>query len=197
MGGEPFDPIRILAGLRSHGVNYILIGGLAAAAHGSPIETDDVDVCLAADDQNLDRFGLALLDLGANPVPDDGGDDDRVSFMTSAGRLDCLELGGRYSELAWNAKDIDLGRGVVAHVADLKDLAELKRSSGDLSGAAHLGSLLDAPIEPDVGEREEHLSGPVREGNGWGTKLMKSLERVDTSRTDLNNGDIHRRQKAS
>ena len=86
MGGEPFDPIRILAGLRSHGVNYVLIGGLAAAAHGSPVETDDVDVCLASDDQNLDRFGLALLDLGANPVPDDGGDDDRVSFMTSAGR---------------------------------------------------------------------------------------------------------------
>jgi len=197
MGGEPFDPIRILAGLRSHGVNYVLIGGLAAAAHGSPVETDDVDVCLASDDQNLDRFGLALLDLGANPVPDDGGDDDRVSFMTGAGRLDCLELGGRYSELAWNAKDIDLGRGVVAHVADLKDLAELKRSSGDLSGAAHLGSLLDAPIEPDVGEREEHLSGPVREGNGWGTKLMKSLERVDTWLTDLNNGDIHRKQKAS
>jgi len=197
MGGEPFDPIRILAGLRSHGVNYVLIGGLAAAAHGSPVETDDVDVCLASDDQNLDRFGLALLDLGANPVPDDGGDDDRVSFMTSAGRLDCLELRGRYSELAWNAKDIDLGRGVVAHVADLKDLAELKRSSGDLSGAAHLGSLLDGPIEPDLGEREEHLSGPVREGNGWGTKLMKSLERVDTWLTDLNNGDIHRRQKAS
>src|SRR5437879_10987684 len=164
MGGEPFDPIRILAGLRSHGVNYVLIGGLAAAAHGSPVETDDVDVCLASDDQNLDRFGLALLDLGANPVPDDGGDDDRVSFMTGAGRLDCLELGGRYSELAWNAKDIDLGRGVVAHVADLKDPAELKRSSGALSGAAHLGSLLDAPIHAGVGERGEHLSGPVPQG---------------------------------
>ena len=54
-----------------------------------------------------------------------------------------------------------------------------------------------APAEPEVGEREEHLSGPVREGNGWGTKLMKSLERVDTWLTDLNNGDLHRRQKAS
>jgi hypothetical protein len=174
-----------------------LIGGLAAAAHGSPVETDDVDICLASDDQNLDRFGLALLDLGANPAPDDGEDEDRVSFVTGAGRLDCMELGGRYSELAWNAKDIDLGRGVVAHVADLKDLAELKRSAGDLSGAAHLGSLAAAPAEPEVGEREEHLSGPVREGHGWGTKLMKSLERVDTWLTDLNNGDLHRRQKAS
>ena len=55
--------------------------------------------------------------------------------------------------------------------------------------------LLEA--EPEVGEREEHLSGPVREGHGWGTKLMKSLERVDTWLTDLNNGDLHRRQKAS
>ena len=195
--GEQFDPLRIVAGLRAHSVNYVLIGGLAAAAHGSPVETDDVDICLASDDQNLDRFGLALLDLGANPAPDDGEDEDRVSFVTGAGRLDCMELGGRYSELAWNAKDIDLGRGVVAHVADLKDLAELKRSAGDLSGAAHLGSLAVAPAEPEVGEREEHLSGPVREGNCWGTKLMKSLERVDTWLTDLNNGDLHRRQKAS
>src|SRR2546425_9041888 len=117
MGGEPFDPIRILAGLRSHGVNYVLIGGLAAAAHGSPVETDDVDICLASDDQNLDRFGLALLDLGANPAPDDGEDEDRGSFITGACRLDCLERVGRYSELAWNADDIDLGRRVNAHVA--------------------------------------------------------------------------------
>src|SRR5436190_15504212 len=101
--GEQLDPLRIVAGLRAHGVHYVLIGGLAAAAHGSPVETDDVDICLASDDQNLDRFGLALLDLGANPAPDDGEDEDRVSFVTGAGRLDCMELSGRYSELAWNA----------------------------------------------------------------------------------------------
>ncbi len=189
-----FDPLRILAALRAHGVNYVLIGGLGAAAHGSPLETNDVDVCLAPDDQNLDHLGLALLDLGADPVPDDAGDADRVTFMTTAGRLDCLELGGRYSELSWNAHDIDLGRGLTARVADLKDLTELKRSAGDLQAAAHLTSLLPGPDEPDTVETEEHLTEPKPEGHGWGAKLMTKLERVDTWLTDLNNGEIHKRK---
>jgi hypothetical protein len=189
-----FDPLRILAGLRAHGVQYVLIGGLAAAAHGSPLDTDDVDICLAPDDENLDRFGLALLDLGADPVPDDNGAADRVSFTTTAGRLDCLELGGRYSELSWNARDVDLGRGLSARVADLKDLTELKRSAGDLRGAAHLTSLIDAPDEPDAVETEEHLVEPEPEGKRWGAKLMKKLERVDDWLTDLNNGDLHKRK---
>jgi hypothetical protein len=191
-----FDPLRILAGLRSHGVNYVLIGGLAAAAHGSPLDTDDVDLCLAPDDENLDRFGLALMDLGADPVPDETGDANRVSFQTVGGRLDCLELGGRYAELSWNASEIDLGRGVKAPVANLKDLTELKRSAGDLRGAAHLASLIDGPAEPDAIETEEHLTEPKREGNGWGAKIMTKLERVDSWLTDLNNGELHK-HKAS
>jgi len=190
------DPLRILASLRAHGVNYVLIGGLAAAAHGSPLETDDVDICLAPDDENLDRFGLALLDLGADPAPDETGDADRVSFLTTAGRLDCLELGGRYSELSWNASEIDLGRGLKVPVADLKDLTELKSSAGDLRGAAHLTSLIDAPTEPDEVETEEHLVVPKQEGRGWAAKIMTKLEHVDTWLTDLNNGELHR-NKAS
>jgi hypothetical protein len=189
-----YDPLRILAGLRSHGVNYVLIGGLAAAAHGSPLETDDVDVCLAPDDENLDRLGLALMDLGADPSPDASGAADRVSFTTTAGRLDCLELGGRYSELSWNASEMDLGKGVKAAVASVKDLAELKRSAGDLSGAAHLASLMDAPAEPDAVETEEHLQEPKRERHGWGAKIMTKLERVDDWLTDLNNGELHKRK---
>jgi len=188
------DPLRILAALRAHGVNYVLIGGLAAAAHGSPLETDDVDVCLAPDDENLDRFGLALLDLGADPVPDETGEADRVTFQTTAGRLDCMELGGMYSKLSWNASEIDLGRGLKAPVASLDDLTELKRSSGDLRGAAHLASLVEAPEEPDAVETEEHLVEPKPEGRGWGAKIMSKLERVDDWLTDLNNGELHKRK---
>src|SRR4029453_15867189 len=66
-----FDPLRILAGLRAHGVNYVLIGGLAAAAHGSPLETDDVDVCLGPADGNPTRPGPPRP--ARTPAPGPGG----------------------------------------------------------------------------------------------------------------------------
>ena len=195
--GEQFDPLRIVAGLRAHGVNYVLIGGLAAAAHGSPVETDDMDICLASDDQNLDRFGLALLDLGANPVPDDGEDEDR-----SLVRHRCRSTGLHGAR--WTVLGARVERE--GHRSGSRGRRPRCRSEGP-GGAEAIGR---RPLRggasriarrrsrrAEVGEREEHLSGPVREGNGWGTKLMKSLERVDTWLTDLNNGDIHRRQKAS
>ena len=48
---EEFDPLRLLAGLRSHGVTYVLVGGLASAARGSTITLDDVDIVIPpADD---------------------------------------------------------------------------------------------------------------------------------------------------
>src|SRR4249919_4363749 len=121
---EEFDPLRILAGLQAHGVSYVLIGGLAAAAHGSPVETDDVDICLPLeDDENLKRLGLALDDLGARPATDDTGE-HRVSFDTIWGRLDCLENPIGFGRLDASAEKIDLGRGVVARVASIEDLSE-------------------------------------------------------------------------
>ena len=39
----PFDPDRILATLDAHGVEYLLVGGLAARAHGAQRRTADVD----------------------------------------------------------------------------------------------------------------------------------------------------------
>lgn len=90
---EDFDPIRILAGLQSHGVSYVLVGGLGAAAHGSPVETDDVDICVSDDDENLGRLSLALGQLGGLPAPE-AAYEHRVSFSTPAGRLDVLESPG-------------------------------------------------------------------------------------------------------
>ncbi len=60
-----FDPRRICRELNAHGVRYVLVGGFAAAVHGSPLPTDDVDIVPARDTDNLDRLGAALTSLGA------------------------------------------------------------------------------------------------------------------------------------
>ena len=44
-----FDPLRILAGLRSHGVSYVLVGGLGAAVHGGPSTQTTSTSCLPDD----------------------------------------------------------------------------------------------------------------------------------------------------
>ena len=48
-----FDLIRMLAQAK---VKFVLVGGLAVTLHGYQRATLDVDVVLAMDDENLQRF---------------------------------------------------------------------------------------------------------------------------------------------
>ena len=141
---QGFEPLRILAGLRSHGVSFVLVGGLGAAVRGGPVETDDVDIVLPDDPQNLPRLALSLQQLGAQLDAPTSATDDRVSYDTSYGRLDCLELPLEFASLNANAAEMDVGNGVTARVASLEDLARLKRTSPDLEGAVRLHALVGA-----------------------------------------------------
>jgi hypothetical protein len=145
MLAQGFEPLRILACLRSHGVSYVLVGGLGAAVRGGPVDTDDVDVILPDDPQNLPRLALSLQQLGAQLDAPAAASEDRVSFETSYGRLDCLELPSEFASLDANAAEMDVGNGVTARVASLEDLARLKRTSPDLEGAVRLHALVGAP----------------------------------------------------
>src|SRR5437867_13184771 len=51
--------------LEAHGVRYLLIGGLAATLHGSPLRTGDADICPAKDAANLERLARALEAMDA------------------------------------------------------------------------------------------------------------------------------------
>lgn len=62
---EPFSPERILAVLVEHEVDFVLIGGLAAVAHGSPLLTEDVGITPEVSEANLDRLARALRALEA------------------------------------------------------------------------------------------------------------------------------------
>ena len=51
--------------LQTHGVNFILIGGVCASLHGSSMNTRDVDIVPQRTDQNLERLAGALAEMRA------------------------------------------------------------------------------------------------------------------------------------
>lgn len=57
-------PASILAALVTHEVDFVVIGGLAAIAHGSRRMTRDIDIVVRPDDENLSRLEAALAELG-------------------------------------------------------------------------------------------------------------------------------------
>ena len=65
MGETSFQPAEIIATLERHSVRYLVIGGLAATLHGSPLMTTDADICPARDEANLQRLARALVELRA------------------------------------------------------------------------------------------------------------------------------------
>lgn len=60
-----FDPDRILAALDTRGVEYVLVGGVAARAHGARRATGDIDCVPSTNAVNLERLAEALRELGA------------------------------------------------------------------------------------------------------------------------------------
>lgn len=139
-----YDPLRALRTLQEHGVQFLLIGGVAGRLWGSPSLTNDTDVCYATDPDNLERLARALRGLDAHLR---GVDDDLpftldprtlaseqvLTFTTSAGALDILAMPAGtmgFDELMANAEYFDLGDGLVIAVCSLDDLIRMKRAAG-------------------------------------------------------------------
>jgi hypothetical protein len=138
-----FDPLAALQALTEAGVEFVLIGGVAARLHGSPSLTRDVDICHARDDANLERLGGVLRDLHARLR---GVDDDvpflldartlkaggGFTFTTDVGDIDILAVPAGvagFDELANSAERVDLD-GITVLVSTLDDLIRMKRAAG-------------------------------------------------------------------
>lgn len=137
----PLDAERILTALADHGVDYVLVGGLAVQTHGHMRTTVDIDVLPCPDPANLERLADALNALDAqvlNPGSE-GMEIDAVMlpratlwrFATRHGAIDVLhEAPGAppYDELRSRALEIQLGTRKLA-VAGRDDLIGMKRAS--------------------------------------------------------------------
>lgn len=137
-----FHPGQILAELVAAGVEFVVIGGYAAIAHGSGQLTRDIDICFASDEANLHHLGEALIGLEArlSGVPDevpfvpDAGtlkNFEVLTLMTREGRLDVLKApdgAPAYGTLRRRATHVEVD-GVPVPVASLEDLIGMKRAA--------------------------------------------------------------------
>ena len=139
-----FDPIGLLRVLVDHDVDFVVVGGVAAAARGSPTSTVDVDVCYRREERNLERLAEALRALRARLR----GVDEEVPFIldakalragdhftltTDLGDVDLLGTPAGtsgYGEIDAHATAIDLEDGLTVRVASLEDLIRMKKAAG-------------------------------------------------------------------
>jgi hypothetical protein len=68
--------MRVLAALESAGVDYMVIGGVAVNFHGIARATEDVDVFIAPDVDNIARLRVALHSVYEDPSIDEITADD-------------------------------------------------------------------------------------------------------------------------
>jgi len=85
-----FQPLEMFRVLARHDVRYVLIGGIAATLHGSPLTTGDVDICPSTEPSNLERLAAALNEMCARIHSD--REPDGVAFVADATFLERAEV---------------------------------------------------------------------------------------------------------
>jgi hypothetical protein len=153
------DTPDLLQRLLAAGFDFVLVGGVAAAVHGSAYNTDDLDVLTTFTQDNMTRLLAAVMPLRPRHLtrPDLGEIDvtpaeltryRNLYLVTDSGRLDILgEVPpvGRYAEVAATATPTPMF-GASCKVIALDDLIRIKETVArpkDLLVAAELKAIRD------------------------------------------------------
>jgi hypothetical protein len=164
------DAVGIFRTLERRGVLYVVIGALAGTLHGSPLRTNDADICPSFEFGNLERLAAALKDMRARVYTpaEPGGvgfacDAEALSnavmwnLVTRFGRLDIsfTPSGTRgYDDLARRAVIYEVD-DVRIPTASLIDVIRSKEAAGREKDRSHLLTLrkMLERIEPRAGRR--------------------------------------------
>lgn len=132
----------------------MVIGGVAAAAHGSSIVTLDLDICYATTDTNVSRLAELLENWKAYPRGVDSGlpfiMDERtlrnapiLTLTTTEGALDVLDRVdgvGDYQRVRRHSEEVS-AFDTRFRILDLKALIAAKRAAGRPKDHAQLPEL--------------------------------------------------------
>ena len=144
----------MLHGLDAAGVRFVVVGGVAAAAHGSTHVTNDLDICYDAPSENIARLARLLADWEAYPRGIERGlpffMDERqfrttplMTLTTREGDLDVLDRVagvGDFDRVLDQSVEFD-GFGVRFRALDLPALIRAKRAAGRPKDIAQLPEL--------------------------------------------------------
>src|ERR1044072_2556845 len=150
------EPLKLLG---RFDVECVIIGGVASTLYGSALLTNDLDVCYARNNGNLEKLATALRSVNAklrNAPPDLPFLLDaetlrhglNFTFSTDVGSLDLLgEVRGIgfYEDVVAQAIDYEL-LGYVFPVIEINKLILAKRTAGrpkDMVAVAELEALVE------------------------------------------------------
>ncbi len=148
----------MLRGLTEDDVKFVVVGGLAAAAHGSRRLTDDLDICYDDSKGNVERLASMLSSWNAYPRGIERGlsffMDERqlritpiMTLTTREGFIDVLDVVkgvGRFAECRGRSRFVE-AFDVRFRVLDLNALIDSKRATArpkDLDQIPELEALL-------------------------------------------------------
>jgi transcriptional regulator with XRE-family HTH domain len=137
--GEGLELHPLLGSLLRHGVDFVVVGGVAGWVHGSVYPTYDLDVAYAPDRHNLERLAAALVDIRARwrggppdlPIQLDAAmlhNGANFTFNTPFGSFDILSGVQSYDELRREARH-ETYKGLGIKVASLDHLIAMKRAA--------------------------------------------------------------------
>jgi hypothetical protein len=132
--------LRILQLLERYGVEYVVVGGVAAVLQGAPVTTFDIDALFKVDAANADRLLAVLEALDARyreradlrPTRDDLLAGGHLLLMTNSGPFDVLGFignGKRYEDVAADTATMAVG-DLSVRVLEIAALIEEKKALG-------------------------------------------------------------------
>ncbi len=112
---------RVLAALEKEGVRYVVFGAVALALHGLPRATEDLDIFIAPERDNIERLKAALHSVFDDPCIDE---------------ITAEDLLGEYPAVQYVPPTGNFHIDVLTRLGELFDFASLVSERVDFDGVS-------------------------------------------------------------
>jgi hypothetical protein len=112
---------KVLAALEHGGVRYVVFGAVALALHGLPRATEDLDIFIAPEPDNIERLKTALRSVFDDPCIDD---------------ITATDLLGEYPAVQYVPPSGNFHIDILTRLGELFDFASLESERVDFDGVS-------------------------------------------------------------